>query len=180
MELGPKIWEAVYKLPGVYGLLPSSKDVAVRVTGEADVSMVQAQLQFVFGDSGVQFRRAIPGQRWWRLGPLRDAELWEVKDMIAKTGLEPLRGELRTARAGPFRSFVYFAATGSPTRQSFDDGGWNSSRASLQPAEPLQGASPQALLQRLSPPGPGHARNKPPQLHQYLQPPPPALPLLSR
>ena len=152
MELGPKIWEAVYKLPGVYGLLPSSKDVAVRVTGEADVSMVQAQLQFVFGDSGVQFRRAIPGQRWWRFGPLRDAELWEVKDMIAKTGLEPLRGEFRTARAGPFRSFVYFAATGSPTRQSFDDGSWNSSRASLQPAEPPP---------RCKPPGPAAAPQSP-------------------
>jgi hypothetical protein len=116
--------------------LASSKDVAVRVSVDADIPALQAQLQFVLGDQGRPLRRAVPGQRWWRLGPLRDAELWVAKDLVARTGLVPLRDELRMARAGPFRSYVYFAASGEPTKTSLDDGSWGSTEAVLVPAEP--------------------------------------------
>ena len=56
--------------------------------------------------------------------------------MVAATGLVPLRGELRVARMGPFRSAVYFAAAGDPTRWSLDDGSWSASEARLTQAEP--------------------------------------------
>ena len=133
---GARIWDAVHSTPGVFGLLASSKDVAVRVSTAADLPTLQAQLQFTLGEQAGQFRRAVPGQRWWRFGPLRDAELWVVKELVAQTELTPLRGELRTARAGPFRSYVYFAASGTPSKMSLDDGSWGSSEAYLQPAEP--------------------------------------------
>jgi hypothetical protein len=97
---------------------------------------IQAQVRFILGEESAQFRRATPGQKWWRLGPLRDAELWVAKDLIGQLGLAPLRDELRTARAGPFRSFVYFSAVGTPTKLSLDDGSWTGSEATLQPAEP--------------------------------------------
>ena len=126
-------------------MLPSSKDIAVRVTSVANLAELEAQIAFIFGSDAAKFRRAVPGQRWWRFGPLRDAELWAVKDLIAQTGLVPLRDELRTARAGPFRSYVYFAAAGSPSRTSLDDGSWSCSQAALQPAEPPP---------RRKPPGP--------------------------
>ena len=105
LESGPKLWEAVHQLPGVYGLLPSSKDVAIRVSSEVDLVSLEAQVQFILGVEAAKFRRAVPGQRWWRFGPLTDAELWAVRDLVAQTGLVPLRDELRTARAGPFRTF---------------------------------------------------------------------------
>ena len=135
-EDGPRIWEAVRHSPDVYGLLASSKDVAVRVSAGVDVAALQAQLQFVLGEKSRPLRRAVPGQRWWRLGPLRDAEVWAAKELIAGTGLAPLRDEFRIARAGPFRTYVYFAASGTPTKTSLDDGSWGSSEACLTPADP--------------------------------------------
>ena len=38
LEQGPKLWQALWEKPGVVGLLPSGRDVAVRVTVEADFS----------------------------------------------------------------------------------------------------------------------------------------------
>ena len=114
----------------------SSEDVVLRVSAAADVGALQAQLQFLLGDKAKPLRRAVPGQRWWRFGPLRDAELWVAKEMVARTGLVPLRDELRTARAGPFRSYVYFAASGTPSRMGLDDGSWGASEACLAPADP--------------------------------------------
>ena len=133
---GPRLWEAFKAEPGFAGLLPMGKDVAVRVTAAANVQELQALLRIALGDVQAQFRRAVPGQRWWKLGPLSDAERWHVKDMLAKTGLVPLRDELRYGKAGPFRVFVYFAAVGEPRCDSFDDGGWASSEARLYPADP--------------------------------------------
>ena len=95
----------------------------------------------------------MPGQRWWRLGPLTEAECWNVQEMVAATGLVPLRGELRMARMGPFRSAVYFVATGEPSRWSLDDGSWTASEARLSPADPpprRRPASPTAAKARQS------------------------------
>ena len=136
---GPRIWGSVKDLPAVVGLLPGDKDVAVRVEAGCSpeaVQAVQAQVQFVLEDKQAQLRRPVPGQRWWRLGPLTEAECWRLQEMVAATGLVPLRGELRVARMGPFRSAVYFAATGEPTKWSLDDGSWAASEARLTPAEP--------------------------------------------
>ena len=66
LEDGPRIWEAVRQSPGVFGLLATSKDVAVRVSSGVDLPALQAQLQFTLGDKAAQFRRAVPGKRWWR------------------------------------------------------------------------------------------------------------------
>ena len=136
---GPRIWEAVKGIPSVVGLLPGDKDVAVRVTAGCPpeaLQAVQAQVQFVLEDRAAQFKRAVPGQRWWRLGPLTEEECWRMQDLVAATGLVPLRGELRVARMGPFRRAVYFAAAGEPTAWSLDDGSWSASEARLSHAEP--------------------------------------------
>jgi hypothetical protein len=110
LEDGPRLWEALHARPGVVGLLVSERDVAVRITAEADVANLRAQLQFVPNDRAAEFHRPVPGLRWWRLGPLNDAELWRVQKLIRATGLVPLREEVRIASAGPFRHNAFFAA----------------------------------------------------------------------
>ena len=159
---GPKLWQALWDKPGVVGLLPSGQDVVVRVTAEADLASLEPQLRFAMEDPQASFRRRVPGQRWWRLGPLTEAEAWYAKELVAKTGLEPIRGELRFAQAGPFRRMVYFSAVGEPTRLSLDDGSWSSSAARLQLTNPPPrssaavrpgGARPSPLV-RLCPPIP--------------------------
>ena len=72
---------------------------------------------------------------------------------MAATGLVPLRGELRVARMGPFRSAVYFAASGEPTKLSLDDGTWNASEARLTPAEPPARRQPTRSASRSPRPG---------------------------
>ena len=133
---GPQIWEHLRREAGVVGLLVSGKDVAVRITSEADVSRLQSLLCVALKDNSVSFRRAVTGQRWWKLGPLTDAEMWRVKDIIRQFGLDPLRDEVRFARMGPFRSMAYFAATGDPKSFSLDDGSWGASAARLSQADP--------------------------------------------
>ena len=134
-ERGPLLWDVFHNKLGVYGLLASGKDVAVRVSAEADVAALQAQLCATLDDVKATFRRPIPGQRWWRLGPLTEAEVWQAADLVTKTGLVAI-GALRVAAAGPFRKYVYFAAAGRPTCTSLDDGSWTGSSAQLQPADP--------------------------------------------
>ena len=151
---GPRIWEAVKGLQSVVGLLPGDKDVAVRVAAGCPAEMlqaVQAQVQFALADKQVQIRRAVPGQRWWRLGPLTEAECWKLQELVALTGLVPLRGELRVARMGPFRSAVYFAATGEPTRRSLDDGSWFASEARLTTADPPPRRQPSSTAAQRAP-----------------------------
>ena len=134
---GEKIWAAVRSEPGVAGLLAQGRDVAVRVTADADIRMLEAQVNHALGAKGdFKFRRAVTGQRWWKLGPLHPTEEWHKEAIIAKFGLQALPNSMATARAGPFRAFVYFAATGTPTRDTLDDGGWEASAARLQPASP--------------------------------------------
>ena len=135
LENGPKLWDALQLVPGFYGLVATGKDLAVRVSHEADRLVIQSQVQFILGGAAA-LRSAEPGLRWWRLGPLSDAEMWRVKDLIAETGLQLARADFRVARMGPFRSAVYFAASGEPARTSLDDGSWSSSEARLSPAGP--------------------------------------------
>ena len=132
---GPELWDAFHNKPGVFGLLASGKDVALRISAEADVAALQAQLGATLNDVAAQFRRPIPGQRWWRLGPLTEAEVWRAGDLVLQTGLVAI-GAIRVAAAGPFRKHVYFAAAGTPTCILLDDGSWNGSSAQLQPADP--------------------------------------------
>jgi hypothetical protein len=134
LQDGAQLWEALRAEHGFMGLLPSGGDIAVRVTAEANVEALQSQLTFKLGDA--RFRRAIPGQRWWRLGPLEDSEMWHVKELIRQLGLTPVRDELRVGKAGPFRKVVFFAAVEEPVKLSLDDGRWGSSAARLQPADP--------------------------------------------
>lgn len=136
IDKGPKLWQALWDKPGVFGLIPSGRDVGVRISTDTDLTTLEPHLRFGLDDQSATFRRGIPGQRWWRLGPLTEAEAWHAKDLIALTGLEPIRGELRFAQAGPFRRNVYFSAVGEPRRYSLDDGSWNGSAASLQISTP--------------------------------------------
>ena len=39
---GPRLWEAIKDMPGVFGLLPAEKDLAVRVTEDADLRACRA------------------------------------------------------------------------------------------------------------------------------------------
>lgn len=131
-----KIWAAFHTQPGFVGLVAEGKDVAVRVTPETNTQQVHAQLMLALGAENVAPRMATPGKRWWKLGPLTDAELWRAREMLADLGLQPLNDELRTGRMGPFRSCVFVAAVGEPRRRTFDDGSWGASAAVLQEAEP--------------------------------------------
>ena len=116
LDQGDKLWKTTLGKPGVVGLFPSpaGRDVAVRITAEADAAALEEQLKFAANDRTATFRRKIPGQRWWRFGPLTEAEAWRVKEMIAMTGLEPLRGEVRLGQAGPYRRLAFFSAVGEP------------------------------------------------------------------
>lgn len=135
-DQGPSLWDAFHSKPGVVGLLLSGRDVALRITADANVAELQVQLRHSLKDAAATFRMATPGQRWWKLGPLTESETWKVKELITLLGLVPLRGEVRIAEAGPFRRAAYFAAVGNPTCNTLDDGSWNSSAAKLTPAEP--------------------------------------------
>ena len=107
-ERGPELWETFRRRDGVVGLLLSGRDIALRVTSSANAMELQAQLDLVFGSGGVRFRQATAGQRWWRLGPLTEAESWHALAMVRSMGLEPLRGELRLARLGRWRHAAFF------------------------------------------------------------------------
>ena len=135
LEAGPRLWTALHELPGFFGLLADNKDVAVRMSAGADHAVLKRHIAFVVGDN-ITLKSTEPGVRWWRLGPLTEAELWRVHDLIAATGLQCVRPELRRARMGPFRWAVFFPARGQPSTTTFDDGSWNSSAAQLTPAEP--------------------------------------------
>ena len=122
---GPRIWEVLRDQAGFFGLVFEGKDVAVRVSTEADVSALQVQLRFAMQDEKAQFKQAAVGQRWWRLGPLTDAEVWSAKELVRRVGLDPLRGEIRFGKAGPFRTYAFFAAVGEPSRNRWmTDHGW--------------------------------------------------------
>ena len=133
---GPRMWEVLREQSGFFGLVYEGKDLAVRVSAEADVSSLQAQLRFAVQDDKAHFKQAAAGQRWWRLGPLTDAEVWSAKELVRRVGLEPLRGEIRFGKAGPFRAYAYFAAVGEPSRMTLDDGSWMASEAQLSAAGP--------------------------------------------
>ena len=127
----------LHDLEGVFGLVANEKDVAVRVAGEVDRRRLEAQLQLALGDRKATLRQATAGLSWWRLGPLNDADVFRLPDLIALLGLQPHRDEIRLGKAGPFRRVAFFAATGSPSRTSLDDGGWgHGCSARLTPALP--------------------------------------------
>ena len=135
IEAGPRLWTALHELPGFFGLLADNKDVAIRMSAGADHAVLKRHIAFVVGDN-ITMKSIEPGVRWWRLGPLTEAELWRVHDLITATGLQCVRPEVRKARMGPFRWAVFFPARGQPSTTTFDDGSWNSSAAQLTPAEP--------------------------------------------
>ena len=82
MADGPRLWEALKDFTGVVGLVIDGKDVALWVSGEADERALAAQLPFLLNDDRVQFRRAIHGLQWCRLGPLNEAELWRAETLV--------------------------------------------------------------------------------------------------
>ena len=131
-----QLWTSLSSQPGFFGLVSDGNDIALRVSADADLYALQLQVQFVVKDEKASLHRPISGQRWWRLGPLTDAEAWRAAELVAATGLTPLRRELRFGRAGPFRQYVYFAAVGEPSRRQLDDGSWSATMAQLSPAAP--------------------------------------------
>ena len=170
---GARLWDKVKDQPGVVGLLPGDRDLAIRVTAEARPAELQAQVQFALQDEAAKLKTPVAGQRWWRLGPLSESECWRVKDLIQTLGLSPLRDEVRLGKAGPFRTYAYFAAVGQPTQVTLDDCTWNSSAARLSPTTPPPRRS--AGLPAQAQWG-GARRSSPqssPQPQTQYQPPPP-------
>ena len=135
MAAGARLWQELHDVHGFFGLYTDGKDVAIRVSPEADRAVVQAKVNFAL-QVATPLRTAEPGVRWWRLGPLTEDELWRVKALILETGLELVRPELRVARMGWFRYAVFFPGRGEPTKMTLDDGGWTGSEAKLSKAEP--------------------------------------------
>ena len=135
-----RVWGALHEVAGVYGVLPAEKDLAVRISAErgAAAGEVQARIRAALQDPQASVRQPTPGATWWRLGPLTDAEVFRVRELISATGLAPLRDEVRLGGVGQFRRVAYFQATGQPTRLALDDGGWgrSTSSARLTPATP--------------------------------------------
>jgi hypothetical protein len=138
LEKGPALWLVLRNVPGFFGLLADKNDVALRVSAEADRDVIQTHVENLLteGKEKVPVKVAEPGVRWWRLGPLTEAELWQAKAIIPMFGLELARDELREAKLGPFRSAVYFPGRGDPERLTLDDGSWTCSDARLTPADP--------------------------------------------
>ena len=64
-----KVWGALREVQGVVGLVADGKDVAVRTVPGLDTAALQAQIRWALQDDKVSLRAAVPGQRWWRLGP---------------------------------------------------------------------------------------------------------------
>ena len=130
------LWEVLAEQYGFFGLVTNGKNLGLRITPGVEVDGMLAQVHFVAKDATAFVRRPVPGAQWWQLGPLSDAEAWHAAELVAAFGLQPLRGELRFGRSGPFRSVVYFTAAGTPTRCSLDDGSWGASAARLSAAAP--------------------------------------------
>jgi hypothetical protein len=140
---GTFLWDKLHAEDGFMGLVVEGKDVAVRVDATVPTTALEAQAASYLKErlklqKDFVVRQATPGQRWWRLGPLTEAECFRAADIAASMGLEPLRGSagIRFGRLGPFRSSAYFAAVGKPRCYSLDDGSWGASRAVLRPADP--------------------------------------------
>eukprot|EP00667_Euglena_gracilis_P003624 EG_transcript_3634 len=151
-----RLWESVHDIQGVYGLVVTDKDAAIRVLGEADRPSIEAHVHLVLGDRKTTLHQATPDLRWWRLGPLEDADVFRIQELITLTGLTPHRGEVRLGSAGPFRRVAFFAATGTPKKTSLDDGSWGRSCAArLTPAAPPP-------RQPRGQPSPGQFRGQPP------------------
>ena len=124
------IWAALKDEPGFFGLLAGGADVAVRLSCEAVPQRALQKVRFTIKRDEVAFRQANPNARWWRLGPLTQAEVVHVQALIPKFGLSLEGDPVRFGAAGRFRSFAFFRASGTPSRQSLDEGGgtplwWN-------------------------------------------------------
>ena len=181
LSQGPALWDAVRHLDTVAGLRLGDKDVAIRasatITPEEEGDIL-TQVQFVLKNQQAQLRRATPGQKWWRLGPLTEAETWHMADLVRSTGLTPVNDQLRVGKMGPFRFCVYFAATGEPLRRSLDDGSWEASSARLEPANPpprrsatsasVPSLPPEAVWGRRQAPAPAPT-NSPPRQSPHRQ-----------
>ena len=128
------LWDTIHDLKGVVGLVLSARDVAVRVTAEADTAHIEAQLREVC-DQNARLHKPVADAGWWCLQRLDEQELWRVNDMIAQTGLKAL-GEVARAKMGPRMWKVFFRAVGKPSRRNLDDGTWSSSAAVLVEAQP--------------------------------------------
>ena len=95
-HLDPKLWEALRATDGFFGLAADGKDIALRISPDAERSLLQSQMLFVL-QSDCKLRGSELGLHWWRLGSLTEADLWEVKSYIGQTGLHLARANLRVA-----------------------------------------------------------------------------------
>ena len=161
MAAGARLWPELNGLRGFYALYVDGKDVAIRVSAEADRAAIQARVDFVL-QAATPLRSTEPGVRWWCLNPVREDELHQVLELIAATGLELARAELRLS-GGPFRKKVFFPGRGEPTKLTLDGGGWTGSEAKLTKAEPpsRRGAGGAALTSQSTWAGP--RTSSPPQ-----------------
>ena len=77
-DAAARLWEAVHDLGGVYGLLASDKDVAIRIGDGVNRLELETQVRMVLGAPKVTFHQALPDLRYWRLGPLSDGDVFKL------------------------------------------------------------------------------------------------------
>jgi len=129
------VWSQLHGLDGFAGLLPSDRDIAVRVAGGAGRASLEAEVRLLLDDPKAKVHHSVPGASWWRFGPLHDSDIFQLAKLLEGLGLQPL--QTRLAPAGPFRRTAYFMAVGPPMRWSLDDGTWGGGcSARLTPASP--------------------------------------------
>ena len=128
-----ELWRKVQDMTGVVGLMVAAKDLAIRVTSEANIQHVQAQLRMVCNQA--RLHTPVTGARWWCLERLEEQELWRIEELVCETGLQ-LLGQVSRAKMSANRWKVFFRASGSPTKSQLDDGSWTSSAAVLVEAKP--------------------------------------------
>ena len=153
------VWARLHTLEGFAGLLASDKDVAVRVAGGPERTGLAAEVRLLLDDPKAKVHQRVTGATWWRFGPLEDADVFRLSQLLEKLGLVSL--QTRLAPAGPFRRTAYFMAVGPPQKWSLDDGAWGGGcSARLTPASPpprpaARGSPPARAPSR---PGPSAAR----------------------
>ncbi len=71
---------------GILGLLAGGPDSAVRLGPDANASRALQQVRFALQRQELNFCQAVPGARWWKIGPLPQAESTHVHGPISLFG----------------------------------------------------------------------------------------------
>ena len=79
-----EVWKAVQVVRGVYGLVTSGVDLAVRVdAAELDVAGLETALVGL----KLEVKPRQEGLKWWCLEKVQERELWKVPELIGSFGM---------------------------------------------------------------------------------------------